>query len=121
MSYDRIMNVSTENGEILCQSKAEIVEMIKQGAALLQGDEIWMSSNENPYPCLSILIKGEYACIHYFLNDEGNAWQSCGDFNKEVTFFAGKGDREWTAPEYVIVPLEKAISCMEEKRFLKWN
>ena len=114
ISDEKILNVSTGNGDIVCQSKAEIAEMIKQGAALPQGDEIWVSANENSYPCLSVLVKGKYACVHYFKNDEGDVWQSCGDFNKEVTFLAGEGDGEWTAPGYVIVPLEKAISCMEE-------
>jgi hypothetical protein len=112
--YGKILSVSTTDGNIICRSKAEIAEIIKQGAALPQGDEIWVSSNEKPYPCLSILVNGKCACVHYFKNDEGEVWQSCGDFNKEVTFFAGEGDKEWTAPEYVIVPLEKAISCMEE-------
>ena len=112
--YEKIFNVSTRKGEIVCQSKTEIAEIIKQSAALLQGNEVWVSSNEKPYPCLSVLIKGQYACVHYFKNDEGDVWQSCGNFNKEVTFFAGEGDREWVAPGYVIVPLEKAISCMEE-------
>ncbi len=41
-----------------------------------------------------------------------DAWQSCGDFDEEVTFLAGS--MEWTAPEYVIIPLEKAIRSMEE-------
>lgn len=110
--YDKIMSVSTTNGDIICKSKAEMVEIIKNGAALPNGDEIWVSSNEKAYPCLSILIKGKYACLHYFKNDQGDVWQSRGDFNKEVTFL--EGDREWTAPEYVIVSLEKAINCMEE-------
>ena len=104
--YGKIFNVSTGKGEIVCQSKTEIAEIIKQSATLLQGNEVWVS--------LSVLIKGQYACVHYFKNDEGDVWQSCGNFNKEVTFFAGEGDREWVAPGYVIVPLEKAISCMEE-------
>ncbi len=112
ISYKKIMSVSTTNDNILCQSKAEMVEIIKQGAALPQGDEIWVSSKEKPYPCLSILMKDQYTCVHYFENDEGNVWQSCGDFNKEVIFLAG--GEGWTAPEYVIVPLEKAICCMEE-------
>lgn len=111
-SNDKTMNVGTTKGDLLCRTKAEIAEIIKQGAALPQGDEIWISSNEKPYPQLSILVKGQYACVHYFEDDEGHAWQSCGDFDREVTFLAG--GMEWTAPEYVIIPLEKAISSMDE-------
>lgn len=107
-----MMMASTANGDRICQSKAELIEMIKHSAVLPQGDELWLSSNENPYPCLSLLVKGNYACVHYFSNDEGDVWQSCGDFDEEVTFLAGS--EAWTAPEYVIVTLEKAIQCVEE-------
>ena len=107
-----VMSVGTADGDTICQSKAEIAEIIKRGAALPEGDEIWISSNEERYPCLSILMKGRNACVHYFENDQGDAWQSCGDFNGEVTFLASS--EEWTAPGNVIIPLEKAIHCMEE-------
>mgnify|MGYP002510243418 CR=1 FL=1 len=112
-SYNTLMSATTTTkGDILCKSKAEMAEIIKQGAALPQGDEIWMNSSENMYPCLSVLVKGQYACVHYFENDEGRAWQSCGDFDREVTFLAGC--EAWEAPDYVIIPLEKAVDCMEE-------
>ena len=112
-SYNTLMSATTTTkGDILCKSKAEMAEIIKQGAALPQGDEIWMNSSENMYPCLSVLVKGQYACVHYFENDEGRAWQSCGDFDREVTFLAGC--EAWEAPDYVIISLEKAVDCMEE-------
>ena len=41
-SNDKTMNVGTTKGDLLCRTKAEIAEIIKQGAALQQGDEIWM-------------------------------------------------------------------------------
>lgn len=112
ISYDKMMRVSTINSDIIGQSKANVVQMIKQSAALPQGDEIWVSSYQESYPCLSILIKGKYACVHYFQNEEGDVWQSCGNFNKEVVFLAD--GEKWTAPEYTIIPLEKAIDCIEE-------
>ncbi len=111
-SSDKRMCVSTTNGDIICRGKAEIAELIRQGAALPQGDEILLSDCEQPYPCLSILMKGSAACVHYFQNDDGEVWQSCGDFDEEVTFLAG--DEAWTAPEYVIIALEQAIDGMEE-------
>ncbi len=112
VSYDKSMSVSTIKGDIICHSKGEAVQVIKQSAALLQGDEIWISSNEKTYPCLEILVKGPYACVHYFKDDEGHAWQSHGNNNKEITFLAG--DMAWKAPEYVIIPFDMAIICMEE-------
>lgn len=106
------MCVSTARGDMICEGKAEVIEMIKQGAALPEGDELWVSGQDMAYPCLSILVKGQYACVHYFKNDEGAVWQSCGDFHEGVVFLAGS--EEWTAPEYVIIPFEKAVVCLEE-------
>lgn len=125
-SNQKNMLLSTANGDIICHGKAEIAELIRQGAALTQGDEIWISDSEQPYPCLSILMKGSHACVHYFQNDDGEVWQSCGDFDEEVTFLAG--GEAWTAPEYVIIPLEQAIDGMEEfwdtlerPKCIKWD
>ena len=105
------MHVISTKGDRICQSITEIIEIIEHGTTLPQGDEIWISGKEN-YPCLSILIKGKYACLHYFENDEGDVWQSNGNFNEEVVFLAA--NEEWTAPEYTIIPIEIVINCMEE-------
>lgn len=110
--FEKNMSVSTTNSNTICHNKEEVVEIIKQGAVLPYGDEIWMSNNGETHPCLEILIKGQYACVHYFQDDQGHAWQSCGDCGIEVTFLVG--DMAWTAPEYVIIPIEKAIICMGE-------
>lgn len=107
------MKLSTTNGDIICQSKEEIEKIIKQGAALPKGDEIWISGEDDEYPCLTILVKGKYACVHYF-EDEGDGLQSCGDddIEDEVVFLAG--GEEWTAPEDAIISLKSAVKCMKE-------
>lgn len=106
------IHVTSTSIDKICQNKAEIIKIIKQGAALPQGDEVWISNGGEDYPCLTILAKDKYTCIHYFENDEGSVWQSNGDFNEEVVFLAG--GEEWTAPEYTIIPIETAMNCMEE-------
>lgn len=104
--------VSTKNGDSICKSKAEIVEIIKRGASLPEGDEMWISEKGEQYPCLSILVKGEYACAHYFDEEDGNVWQSLGEFEEGVTFLLG--DEEWEAPADVIISMERAIDCTKE-------
>lgn len=106
------MCVSTGKGDVICESKAEIAEIVKQGAALPHGDEMWVSREGEQYPCLSILVKGEYACVHYFEDEEGDVWQSLGEFEEGITFLAG--GEAWEAPADVIIPIEKALDCMEE-------
>lgn len=106
------MKVSTNKGDVTCTSKKEILEIMKQGAALEKGDEIWISGDDEEYPCLNILVKDKYACAHYF-EEEGDTVQSCGDdFDDDVVFLAG-GD-EWTAPDYTIISFKQAVRCMEE-------
>ena len=104
-----VVNSIASKGDVICNSKEEIVEIIKSGSELPEGDEIWLGG-DNEYPCLTLLVKGQYACVHYFLNQDGDIWQSYSDFDKEVTFLAD-GD-EWTAPEDTIVSLEDSLKCM---------
>lgn len=104
--------VSMGKGDIICKSKAEIAEIIKQGAALPRGDEIWVSREGEQYPCLSILVKGGFACVHYFEEEEGDVWQSCGEIDQKIVFLAG--GESWEAPAYVVIPLEMAMDCMGE-------
>lgn len=103
---------TTSKSDITCCSKKEIAEIIKRGAALQEGDEIWISGDDEKYPCLNILVKGKYACVHYF-EEEDDVLQSCGDdVDEEVVFLAGGA--EWMAPEYTIISSKKAVRCMEE-------
>lgn len=106
------MKVSTYKGDVTCTSKKEIFEIMKQGAALEKGDEIWISGDDEEYPCLNILVKGKCACAHFF-EEEGDTVQSCGDdFEDDVVFLAG--GEEWTAPDYTIISFKQAVKCMEE-------
>ena len=55
----------SSNGEVVCHSKEEITNIIRRGSELPEGDEIWIGG-DNEYPYLTILVKGQYACVHYF-------------------------------------------------------
>lgn len=96
-------------GNVECNNVEQIENIIRQ-AALLPIDEIWISGNSE-YPCLSILVNGYLACIHYF-EQEGIMWQSYGNYQKEINFLAG--GEEWCAPADTVVSLESAINCMIE-------
>lgn len=106
-SDNKIMTVSTRHGDIVCHSKNEVKKLIESSS----DDDIWISI-DTEYPCLAILINGQYACIHYFEDENGTAFQSHGDLKKQITFIAG--GTEWTAPPEAVVTLEKAVKCMEE-------
>lgn len=103
------MNLGSNEGYFQYETKEEIAAHIRRSSSL-SFDDIFISG-ENEYPCLAILINGDYACITYF-NEEGAMWQSYGDFSKEMIFMAG--GVEWEAPANTIISIESAISCMEE-------
>ncbi|MCM1315325.1 MAG: hypothetical protein NC244_08170 [Alistipes senegalensis] len=100
------INVSTVHGDKICRCKSEVKKIILN----ILNDDIWISIGKD-YPCLAILINGKYACIHYFEDENGTAFQSVGDVNKEITFIAG--GTEWTAPPEAVVTLDEAVICAE--------
>lgn len=106
---ESIMNLGSKEGNFKYETKEEIAGHIMRSSALPL-DDIWISG-EDEYPCLAILINGDYACVHYF-EEEGITWQSHGNFSEEVIFWAG--GEEWKAPADTIVSIESAISCMED-------
>ncbi len=102
-----IITVSTDYDDKLCHEKSEVSRIILNSS----NDDIWISTDKK-YPCLAVLVNGKYACIHYFEDENGTMFQSCGNLNKQVTFVAG--GTEWTAPPEAVVTLETAVECAEE-------
>lgn len=79
------MNIANCNGDFQCESWNELKDFIVKSARNPY-DDIWLNG-DNEYPCLAILINGTYACVHYFLNDEGDMWQSIGYGTEDIVFF----------------------------------
>lgn len=104
------MNIANCNGDFECQSGDELENLIKK-SSLNPFDDIWLNGSAD-YPCLSILINGSYACVHYFLNDEGDVWQSIGHDDKDVTFVSN-GDRS-DLPADCIISLDRAVECARQ-------
>lgn len=104
-----MMNVVTNNGDKSCETVQEIIDILINNSY----DDIWISGEEE-YPCLAVLTNGSLACVHYFLNDTGNMWQSAGDYDKDVMFITGGEESEMPADS--IITLEKAIECVKEFR-----
>lgn len=104
------MRVTSAAKDTHYYSKAEIAEQIRRSSAL-PTDDLWISG-ESEYPCLAILINGQFACMHYFENSSGTMFQSIGSNSRHIAFIAG--GEEWEAPESSVVTLEEAIACIEE-------
>ena len=106
------MNVGNANGNRKCLTKREL-EILIRNSSLNPYDDIWISEVETGCPCLAILVNGNFACVHYFLNDNGDMWQSVGNCEQEVTFKV-TGEAPNTMPGNCVISLDTAIKCMEE-------
>lgn len=102
------MKIFTNAGELEVQTKEELEAVIRK-SALNPYDDIWMGGEEK-YPCLAILVNGMRACVHFFLNDTGDMWQSAGDQEEDV-LFAVHGELPNWMPGSCVVSLDEAIRC----------
>lgn len=99
------MRISTPSGTFETNDPAQIE------TALRQSPEVWVSGNDS-YPCLSILISGENACVNYFGTDENDLWLSQSNSKQSVTFYPGGA--KWQAPEDAIISINDALECVSE-------
>lgn len=106
------MNAANASGDQKCTTKQELEILIRK-SSLNPYDDIWISEKGSSYPCLAILVNGNFACIHYFSNDSGDMWQSVGYCEQDVTFKA-TGEAPSTMPGNCVISLDTAIKCMEE-------
>ena len=104
-----LMHAVSNQGEFDCRSKDEIETIIRQSTQIPY-DDIWLSG-EYEYPCLTITLNGADACLHYFLNGDGDFWQSVGTCERVVSFVSGNGAPDFT-PENAVITLDQAIQCM---------
>lgn len=98
------MYVANANGSRKCATKRELKILI-QNSALNPYDDIWISETEGGYPCLAILVNGNFTCIHYFFNENGDMWQSVGDCEQEIIFKV-TGEAPSTMPGNCVIPLD---------------
>ena len=104
------MNMTNCNGDFELHSFTELEQQIRESSTY-PFDDIWISGEAN-YPCLSILINGQYACIHYFLNNQGDMFQSIG-YGHENIIFETNGEKS-DMPANSIIPLHSAIECAKQ-------
>lgn len=119
-----MVNIANSSGDFKCQSWNELKDLLSK-SAINSFDDVWISG-EKEYPCLAILINGNDACIHYFLDDEGNMWQSVGYGREDIAFFSN-GER-CDMPADSVVSLDIAMECakqfietLDKPRCIEWR
>ncbi len=104
------MKIVSNNGDFEISSKEQIAALVRKSAEN-PFDEIWVCHQEE-YPCLGILINGQYAMVDYFTDEGGEMWQSSGCLEENVEFQCGGDVSEMPGSE--VIPLDQAIKCIEE-------
>lgn len=103
------MHVAYKDGDIVFALWDELKTFIIERSHIL--DDIGISG-DNDYPCISILLNNQYACVHYFLNDEGDMWQSIGYGNIDIGFLTN--GESTVMPADAVISIDKAIQCVEQ-------
>ncbi len=107
---DMVRNIANCKGNFKCQSWNELKDFITK-SSFNSLDDIWINGNDD-YPCLAILINREHACVHYFLDGDGNMWQSVG-YGKEDVAFVCNGEKS-VMPANSVISLDKALECAKQ-------
>jgi Immunity protein Imm1 len=79
-------------------------------------NSFWFSSVDAEYPCLAVMITGQFAVVHWF-PAEGNAGhQSLGDdaATGEVPFIENEQGAAMWLPRSAAVGIELALRCVEQ-------
>ncbi|WP_313133255.1 Imm1 family immunity protein [Anaerocolumna sp.] len=105
------MFVSSNLGTIQCITFSKYEEQIKECIEYNHNNEIWCSctNDSNDYPCLAILVRGEYAVVNYFSENNNEMFSSVGDLSKndEVEF----EDGQYEVAANQVIPTMAALEC----------
>lgn len=106
-----LLNVATNQGDFAFAGREELLAFIEAWREEFPQDEIWIAGTEK-YPCLALQTNGEYACVNYFEDEEGNMWLSRGNLETEITYYAA--GETWNAPADASVRYDEALAGVAE-------
>ena len=110
------MIIYSFNGKKECNNKSELLDALKQRSEGNSND--FELRTEHEYPFLSILVKGDLACVHFFENES-----VCGHFAythdnelKEdfIVFNMGYEEFETEISKDLVIPVEQAYIIAED-------
>jgi hypothetical protein len=77
-------------------------------------NSFWLSHDDEKYPSVSLLVKGDLACLHYFPADTHPGFLSIGSVqelkpDEATTFFLNNLDQEQEMPNGSVIQYSKAV------------
>ena len=110
------MIVDSFNGKEECKNKSELLNALKQRSNCNSND--FELRTEQEYPYLSVLVKGDLACVHFFENEEDcghYAYTKDNDLNEDyIVFNMGSPDFETEISGDLVIPVEQAYIIAED-------
>ncbi len=106
------MFISSNTGSFQCDSFEGYKNKLE--TCFQEENEIWCSkTEENKYPCLSVLVKDSQAVVNYFeTEDDGEMLVSFGDEDAEgLVLFCGD---QYEIAAWQVIPASDALKCALE-------
>lgn len=126
---DIFMTVYEFNGKTKCNNPSELQEVLLHRSK--NNSNEFELRTESEYPILTILIKEEFACVHYFENETDCGHYAYVDNNgieeEYIIFNIGDENSETEISKNLVIPVEQAYiaagdfyNTKEKSTKLKW-
>ena len=110
------MIVYSFNGKKECKNKSELLDALKQRSEGNSND--FELRTEQEYPFLSILVKGDLACVHFFENESDcghYAYTNDNELKEDfIVFNMGSEEFETEISKDLVIPVEQAYIIAED-------
>ena len=105
------LNIFDFFGQYTCNSETELLQILNNRAKNNSND--FELRHEGPYPYLAMLVNGDKACVHYFLNvNDCGYYASIEDkgLNRDgfTIFHIGSEESGTQVWNRMVIPIEKA-------------
>ncbi len=88
----------------------DFIQLSLQGIFTCEED-IWINDEKSDFPCISLLIKNEFATLYYFENSESCGCASLSDNIEDNGLFTYN---VISVPQRYVIRLTEAMRCIEQ-------
>jgi hypothetical protein len=95
------------------------LETVLQKRYRLGVNGFWLSHDNERYPCVSLLVNGDLACLHYFPTEPHPGFLSQGSLqelnpDEWTIFFLDNPDQEQEMPNSSVIHFSKAVEVARD-------
>lgn len=105
-----MVRITTSTTDLLTCNIDEVIE-IMEACVGSPGEDIWLLANGG-HPCLAAIVSGHLAVLHFFLNDNGDMYQSIGRHTEDIELQVN-GEIMLMSSD-AIIPVDKALDAARQ-------